>query len=146
MWTHYIKIVQLNRMGQYFMNCKLAEIGLSSGLFYLLLELNNHEGLSMSELSRAVGVDNAYGSRAISNLIDKGLVVKNPDPRDERAVCLSLTQSGKKAARKVDQAAREWISIITQGISMKEWETFMGVFDKLHANASERALCSQMEA
>jgi DNA-binding MarR family transcriptional regulator len=137
MWTHYIKIVQLNRIGQVFMNSKLADIGLSSGLYYILLELSQHEGLSMSDLSDAVGVDVAYGSRAVTQLVKKGFVLKNPDPLDERACCLNLTPSGKKAARQVNRAVREWISIITRGVSIQDWETFMAVFDQLYNNASE---------
>jgi DNA-binding MarR family transcriptional regulator len=137
MWTHYIKIVQLNRIGQVFMNSKLADIGLSSGLYYILLELSQHEGLSMSDLSNAVGVDVAYGSRAVTQLVKKGYVLKNPDPLDERACCLTLTPAGKKAARQVNRAVREWISIITRGVSIQDWETFMAVFDQLYDNASE---------
>jgi DNA-binding MarR family transcriptional regulator len=152
MWTHYSKIVQLNRMGQVYLNSRLADTGLSSGLFYFLLELAQNEGSSISDLSKAVGVDNAYGSRAVSQLVTMGYVEKKTDPTDERTCCLTLTPDGKKAARKVNQVVRKWISIITHGVSIKDWETFMGVFDQLHENAcakldpsGEKRLCISCE-
>ena len=71
-----LTINKVVRMAQAFINCRLKNLGLSSGLFYFILELVEHDGLSMRELSRAVMVDNGYTTRAVRMLEDRGYVRK----------------------------------------------------------------------
>ncbi|WP_420346729.1 MarR family winged helix-turn-helix transcriptional regulator [Pelagibius sp.] len=57
-------------------------------------------GLRLAEVAEALGVSRPTASEAVTALVRKGLVVKQPDPADSRAVALSLTQAGREQAGK----------------------------------------------
>lgn len=51
--------------------------------------------LSVQHLAYAANVDKGQASRAAQSLVDRGLVLKNPDPLDARGVVLSFTLEGE---------------------------------------------------
>ena len=120
MFRPNLKIFKVTRLGLAYAGRQLKDIDLSSGLFYFIAELSQHEWLNMSALSAAVGVDN---------------VNKVPDEQDRRAFRLSLTDSGWQIAARINEALRQWVEIITAGVSPEEIATVNRVFDRFHQNA-----------
>ncbi len=62
-------------------------------------------GLSIAALAPAVGLSHPGAVRLVDRLVADGLMARQPDPRDRRAVQLQLTDAGKARAAAV-QAAR----------------------------------------
>jgi len=73
----------------------------------------------MSDLSTAVGVDNAYATRAVEKLSALGYINKVQDERDRRAYRISLTASGQQIAERVIETMKQWVEIITAGCPWK---------------------------
>ena len=71
-------------------NQQLKDFDISSGLVYFIIELSQVEWLNMSELSTAVGVDNAHATRAIEKLSILGYINKVQNEQDRRAYRISL--------------------------------------------------------
>ena len=92
----------------------------------------------MSDLSAAVGVDNAYATRSVEKLSALGYVNKVQDEQDRRAFRISLTASGRQIAERVNETLRQWVEIITAGVSPEEIATVNRVFDQFHQNALKR--------
>jgi len=130
-----LTINKVVRMAQAFINCRRRPIGLSSGLFYFILELMEHDGLSMQELSRAVLVDNGYTTRAVKMLVDRGYVRKRIDSEDSRSYRIFLTAKGRKTSSDIQGALLEWAELITEGVSEEEIGVLHQVFDKYYENA-----------
>jgi DNA-binding MarR family transcriptional regulator len=130
-----LKINKVVRMAQAFINDKLKEIGLSSGLFYFILELLENDGLPMQELSRAVLVDNAYTTRAVNRLIELGYVDKKVDPNDSRSFRVYLTAQGTESSGKIKEVLTEWANLITANVTQEELGVVYNVFDKYYFNA-----------
>ncbi len=126
----------LFRMGERFLNRKLAGSGVSSGTAPLLLELRHGER-NLVALAMAVGVDKAYITRAIQSLERAGYVVATPAMEDGRSVTVSLTQEGRAAANQVEQAMLAWVTIVSQGVNQADLDTVNAVFDQFYANAQE---------
>ncbi len=135
MWKPNFKVLKMFRLGLAYVGQQLRDIRLSSGLFYFIIELSQVESLKMSELGSAVGVDNAYVTRSVGKLVDLGYVQKIQDEHDGRAFRVSLTPSGRKIANRVNQAMRQWVELITAGVSMEDIATVARVFDQFHQNA-----------
>ena len=135
MFRPNLKIFKVTRLGLAYAGRQLKDIDLSSGLFYFIAELSQHEWLNMSALSAAVGVDNAYTTRSVEKLSALGYVNKVPDEQDRRAFRLSLTDSGWQIAARINEALRQWVEIITAGVSPEEIATVNRVFDRFHQNA-----------
>ena len=132
-----LKVFKVFRLGMSYANQQLKDIDISSGLVNFIIELSQVEWLNMSDLSAAVGVDNAYATRAVEKLSALGYVTKVPDERDRRAFRVSLTDSGRQIAGRVSQTMLEWVGIITAGVSLEDLLTVNRVFDRFHQNALE---------
>ena len=130
-----LKINKVVRMAQAFINDKLKGVGLSSGLFYFILELLENDGLPMQELSRAVLVDNAYTTRAIKRLVQLGYVTKKIDANDSRSFRVYLTAQGKESSTIIKEVLIEWANLITTHVTEAELEVVYNVFDKYYSNA-----------
>ena len=130
-----LTINKVVRMAQAFINCRLKPIGLSSGLFYFVLELMEHDGLSMQELSRAVMVDNGYTTRAVKMLVDRGYVRKRIDSEDSRSYRIFLTAKGRKTPTAIQGVLMEWADLVTEGVSEEEIGVLYRVFDTYYKNA-----------
>jgi DNA-binding MarR family transcriptional regulator len=69
----------------------------------ILAELGRASSLSMSELSARLRLDKGWVSRTIDQLVSEGTVNRAVDPDDRRAVVLSLTASGRRQYRALEQ-------------------------------------------
>jgi DNA-binding MarR family transcriptional regulator len=122
-------------MGLSYATRQLKDIDISAGLVYFIVELSQAEWLNMSALSAAVGVDNAYATRAVERLSALGYVCKVQDEQDRRAYRISLTASGWQIAERVNKTLKQWIEVITVGVSPEEIATVNRVFDKFYQNS-----------
>jgi DNA-binding MarR family transcriptional regulator len=129
------KILKVFRLGMAYANRQLKDLDISAGLVYFLIELSQAECLNMSDLSDAVGVDNAYATRAVGKLAALGYVDKVPDEQDRRAYRVSLTSSGREIAERVAATMLEWAGIIASGVTIEDIVTVNRIFDQFHQNA-----------
>ena len=72
-----------------------AEFGITRREWRMLAQLGQGEGLASSALAERAGLDRAQTSRAVSALVQKGLVVRTPRPGNRREVLLHLTERGR---------------------------------------------------
>lgn len=61
----------------------------------VLTELGRSGPLPLAELSRRIGFDKSWASRAVDHLVEEGLVTKVPSETDRRMVRLSLSVEGE---------------------------------------------------
>ena len=134
MFRPNLKMIKSFRMGLAYANRQLKDIAISSGLVYFIAELSQVEWMNMSDLSEAVGVDNAYATRSVEKLSALGYVNKVRDEQDRRAWRISLTASGRQIAERVNETLREWVEIISAGVTPEEIASVNRVFDKFYQN------------
>lgn len=125
------------RMGERFINRKLAGTGVSSGTAMLLLELRDGGDRNPTALAAAIGVDKSYVTRSLQSLKQAEYVVVIPDPADRRIITVSLTQKGRDVANLMEEAMLSWVAIVNRGISQSDLDTLEAVFDTFYANAVE---------
>lgn len=125
----------LFRMGERYINRKLAGSGVSSGTGILLLELRDGGDRSPSALAAAVGVDKSYVTRALQSLQGAGYVAVTPETSDRRTLTVSLTDKGRDAAGLMEEAMLAWIAIFSRGVDPADLDKLEAVFDVFYANA-----------
>lgn len=69
----------------------------------VLTELARNNSLTLARLSRRIGLDKSWTSRAIEQLVQEGLVEKVPGGADRRTVQLSLSRAGVARVQALDQ-------------------------------------------
>lgn len=78
---------------------RLGDRGVSTPRSKLLAEIDRLQPVRSADVARAVGVTQATASTLVDALVRDGLVAREPDDRDRRAVRLTTTKEGGKQAR-----------------------------------------------
>ena len=98
---------------------------------YLLALRRSSEGLTAARLCELCGRDKADVSRAVAQLVRRGLVQR--EGRNYRAV-LRLTPEGQQAAEQVCGRAAVAVELAGKGFSSEERATFYQVLETVTAN------------
>lgn len=62
----------------------------------VLAHVRRSGGCSLGDLAERRGVSMPTMSKMVSSLVDKGLLTREPDPRNRRAVIIQLTEEGER--------------------------------------------------
>ena len=89
-----------------------------------------------TELAQMLSVDTSAVSRAVSNLVDMGVLCRRRLSKDRRKVLLKLTEEGVALGLELHARAHSYENRLTCGISDEELETFLGTIQKIVANSS----------
>jgi DNA-binding MarR family transcriptional regulator/GNAT superfamily N-acetyltransferase len=92
----------------------------------VLYELAAAPDRSASDLARALDLDLGYVSRLVKKLHAAGLVKKTPSPVDGRQSLLALTAKGVKVLTPIEQATREQIATLLDGVPPDLRDTLLG--------------------
>ena len=76
-----------------------SHFGLTVPRFYALKHIGEHPGISLSQLSTLMLSDKGNISRIVRGMEADGLVVRQQDQTDGRALCLFLTDTGEQLRR-----------------------------------------------
>ncbi len=92
--------------------------GVTLAQCHILLELNESESLSISEIADILGLDSSTLSRTIDGLVEKGFVTRTTDINDRRAVQLNLSENGIKKVESINEQCnntyREFLQFIPE--------------------------------
>ena len=121
------------------------DAGLSSVEFGLVASLGRRPPMSVVRLAEAVGMDKGQISRALAGLVDRQLVLRTVNPRDNREVLVSLTPAGLAAHETIVAGALERNARLLADLSDDEAATLLDHIERLTETASamldaERAL------
>ncbi len=77
----------------------------------LLMKIERQPGMSPSELSQLLALRSSNTAAALRGLAEKGMVVRQPDPRDKRVTQLYITPT---AADSIMTVHRGWTELLKQ--------------------------------
>jgi DNA-binding MarR family transcriptional regulator len=79
---------------------RLGEHGVSTPRSKLLAEVLRLQPVRLADLARAVGITQGTASTLVEALVREGLIARDPDENDRRAIRLSATTAGAKQAKR----------------------------------------------
>lgn len=82
-------------------------------------------------LSQVIGLSHAGTVRLVDKLVAQGLVQRERDRQDQRAVCLTLSPAGQAARGEILAARRRVFETMLATLSQPEQEQLEGLLDKL---------------
>jgi DNA-binding MarR family transcriptional regulator len=82
--------------------------------------------------------DKAQITRLVKQLIEQGLVRKEPNPDDKRSQFLVLTSQGLALQESLLLFSEEMQKHITQGVNSEDLETFVRVAEQMTKNLANR--------
>lgn len=111
---------------------------LTSEQWSLLTALRLHDGVSQKELAELTDKDPANVTRILDQLQRKGLVRREANPDDRRAVRMRITSEGSKVAATLVPIEERFIEEIVAGIPQADLETFKSVIRAINLNLERR--------
>jgi DNA-binding MarR family transcriptional regulator len=90
-----------------------------------LWTIARRENCTLRELSEQLGVRPSTASPLVEGLVQAGLVQRRDDPRDRRALRLSLTDKGCDLHLKRAAARREQVSLFLEPLNQTQRETML---------------------
>ena len=93
---------------------------LSHGLLSALATISKQGPLRLAELAQLESVSAPSTTRLVAELESKGLVSREPDPADGRAVLLSITPEGEIAVAAARAARAEMVAELFEALNTGE--------------------------
>jgi len=88
------------------------------------------DGLSISEVAEAIGVDRPRSSRLTKELVDEGLVKRDTAPGDARYTRVRLTMPGKRLVDSIRKTRRRSVADALTEFTAEEARTFAALLDR----------------
>jgi DNA-binding MarR family transcriptional regulator len=95
--------------------------------------LRERDGLSVSEIADAVGVDQPRASRLVGDAAERGLVTRRPDERDARRSVVQLTDAGRALLESAESRRRSAVADALAGFTPEETATFAALLARFVA-------------
>lgn len=118
-----------------YMNAMIREISNKIGLSlsqYYALQCIHADGITMSELSKVLGIDNSTLTRNINKLIERDLVVKYQSNIDKREYIISLTKEGDLTNSRIDSSMQDIIDEVINDIDNNSKNIFINTIEKIN--------------
>jgi MarR family transcriptional regulator for hemolysin len=117
-------------------NDALAEAGGTLPVWLVLSSVKSEDRRTQLELARAVGIEGPTLTRHLDGLEDAGLVRRQRDPVDRRAMRVELTDAGEELFQQLRQAVIAFNRRLTEGLSEQELDRFRRTLARLGENVS----------
>lgn len=114
--------------------------GLSTWLVLLVAQRGEHS--TQQDLARAAGIEAATLTHHLDSLEADGLVVRERDPDDRRALRVTLTPGGEDLYRRLEAAAVRFDRHLRRGVPDEDLAVFRRVLRALGENV--RPGCSDL--
>ena len=88
----------------------------------------------MGDLSSTTSIDVSTLTRLVDNMEKKGLVARQRDPEDARAVVLNVTPAGRRLTARILPIAERYEKVALQGFDPAEAEQLKAALRRLYAN------------
>lgn len=119
-------------------NCNLCDqtcigqFGVTASQGYTLLALPQEGSVSMNELSETMGLANSTMTRMADQLVDKGLILRQPDEEDRRVVRVGLTGQGREVRVALEQTSQEFFKQVLGEIQADERLAMLQALEKVN--------------
>lgn len=117
---YYLKVTWQNIANKY--NQLASEFGITQSVGYLLININETEGTTVSEVAALLGLKSTSLSRMLNNLEADGLIYRESHLTDKRSVKLYLTELGKEKRHLARVVVRKFNDYLDADLSPNQRE------------------------
>lgn len=113
---------------------KMGEVGLSPGQPKILFYLTEHNNCMQKDLAENCDVEPATISRMITNMEESGLIRRNIQKENRRAVTISITEKGQEAYRHWQDIFADVEQKELKGFTPQEQANFKDYLNRIYQN------------
>lgn len=127
---YFLKVVWQTVANRY--NQLASEFGITQSIGYLLININDKEGTTVSQVAALLGLKSTSLSRMLSNLEDMGLIYRESNQGDKRSVKIKLTDLGKEKRHLARVVVRKFNDYLNAHISGSEKQQLTETLKKIN--------------
>ena len=132
-----MNISVLYRLTQKYFDKHLLPYGIGSGQMIFLLLINEHEGVTMQQLTLLGDFDKGTTTKSIQKLEEEGYIEIRTDEDDKRVRRLYTTKKTGEIINELYQIRNDLSNQLTQGINPESVDQQLAFLQKLTTNARE---------
>lgn len=125
---YYLKVVWQTVANRY--NQLASEFGITQSIGYLLININEKEGTTVSQVAALLGLKSTSLSRMLSTLEQMGLIYRESNKGDKRSVKIHLTELGKEKRHLARVVVRKFNDYLNDHISESEKQQLIETLKK----------------
>ena len=127
---YYLKVVWQTVANRY--NQLAAEYGITQSTGYLLINIDEKEGTTVSQVAALLGLKSTSLSRMLSNLEADGLIYRESATGDKRSVKIHLTDLGREKRHQARVVVRKFNDYLDAHISNDEKRQLTETLNKIN--------------
>ncbi|QEM12560.1 MarR family winged helix-turn-helix transcriptional regulator [Mucilaginibacter rubeus] len=127
---YFIKIVWQTMANRY--NQLVTEFGFTQSIGYLLINIDEKEGTTVSQAAALLGLKSTSLSRMLSQLEVTGLIYRESNEGDKRSVKIYLTPLGKEKRHQARVIVRQFNNYLDANISEADKQHLIETLKKLN--------------
>ena len=127
---YFLKVVWQTVANRY--NQLASEFGITQSIGYLLINIDDKEGTTVTEVAGLLGLKSTSLSRMLSNLEGMGLIYRESNKGDKRSVKIYLTDLGKEKRHLARVVVRKFNDYLDTHISDAEKLQLMDTLKKIN--------------
>lgn len=132
--NHALRVIHMNIRCKMSAEVKRQNVEFSPLEHIAMGQILKSDGTSQQMLVASMNKDKAQIARIVARLLRQGLIIKQENPEDKRAVLLHLSSKGKKLLTRLDQVELEVMSEMMSGFSQQESNTFRDLLERINHN------------
>lgn len=109
---------------------RIKPLGLSTGVFPIMLQLWEQDGLTQKEIVERIGIEQATAANSLSRMERDGLIERRNDDHDGRVTRNFLTPNGRSLREPAITAAAAQNAVGLSGLSEQERQDLLGLLSK----------------
>jgi DNA-binding MarR family transcriptional regulator len=112
---YFLKIVWQTVANRY--NALVTDFGITQSIGYLLINIDDEEGTTVSQAAALLGLKSTSLSRMLSQLEQTGLIYRESNKGDKRSVKIYLTPLGKEKRQQARTVVKEFNNYLNAHIN-----------------------------
>ena len=126
---YFLKIVWQTVANKY--NHLVSEFGITQSISYLLININEKEGTTVSQAATLLGLKSTSLSRMLRQVEEMGLIYRESNAGDKRSVKIYLTETGKQKRHQARVLVRQFNNYLDDHISENDREALIRILNKI---------------
>ena len=127
---YFLKIVWQTVANRY--NQLVTEFGITQSIGYLLINIDEKKGTTVSQAAALLGLKSTSLSRMLRQLEEMGLIYRESNEGDKRSVKIYLTALGKEKRQLARGLVKQFNNYLNAHISESEKEALIKMLKKVN--------------
>jgi DNA-binding MarR family transcriptional regulator len=127
---YFLKIVWQTVANRY--NQLVTEFGITQSIGYLLINIDEQEGTTVSQAAALLGLKSTSLSRMLNQLEETGLIYRESNKGDKRSVKIYLTELGKEKRHLARAVVKQFNNYLNEHIKEADKEYLIDMLKKIN--------------